>query len=125
MKEHGVALIPTLVATSGIPGPKEASKAAPASGVTIGSGSDAGVFAHGNNALEPGAMVKFGMPPLDALRAATSVDARILHLQDKLGRVAPGLWADLVAVEGDPSADISRLFAVRLVMKEGIVCRTP
>ena len=125
MKEHGVALIPTLAATGGIPGAKEAFKAALDSGVTIGSGSDAGVFAHGSNALEPGAMVRFGMAPLDALRAATSVDARILHLQDKLGRIAPGLWADLVAVEGDPSADISRLFAVRLVMKEGTVYRTP
>jgi len=125
MRERGVALIPTLAATGGIPGAREAFKAALSSGVTIGSGSDVGVFAHGNNALELGAMVQYGMPPIDALRAATSVNARILHLQDELGRIAPGLSADLVAVEGDPTVDISRLFAVRMVMKEGVLYRTP
>jgi imidazolonepropionase-like amidohydrolase len=53
------------------------------------------------------------------------VNARILHLQDRLGRIAAGLSADLVAVEGDPIVDISRLFAVRLVMKEGVFYRAP
>jgi imidazolonepropionase-like amidohydrolase len=125
MRERGVALIPTLAATGGIPGARESFQAALFSGVTIGSGSDVGVFAHGNNALELGAMVQFGMPPLDALRSATSVNARILHLQDRLGRIAAGLSADLVAVEGDPIVDISRLFAVRLVMKEGVFYRAP
>ncbi|HXQ82030.1 MAG TPA: amidohydrolase family protein [Opitutaceae bacterium] len=125
MKEHGVALIPTLAATGGIAGAREAFRAALASGVTIGSGSDVGVFAHGNNALELDAMVQFGLPPLDALRAATSVNARILHLQDKVGRIAPGLLADLVAVEGDPASDISSLHAVRLVMKDGVLYRSP
>jgi imidazolonepropionase-like amidohydrolase len=96
-----------------------------AAGVTIGSGSDVGVFAHGNNALELDAMVQFGMPALDALRAATSVDARILHLQDKIGRIAPGLLADLVAVEGNPANEISKLHAVRLVMKDGVLYREP
>jgi imidazolonepropionase-like amidohydrolase len=84
-----------------------------------------GVFAHGNNALELDAMVQFGMPALDALRAATSVDARILHLQDKIGRIAPGLLADLVAVEGNPANEISKLHAVRLVMKDGVLYREP
>ena len=125
MKERGVALIPTLAVTGGMAGAKEAFRAALAAGVTIGSGSDAGVFAHGNNALELDAMVQFGMPAPDALRAATSVNARIIHMEDRIGRVAPGLLADLVAVEGDPSADISRLFAVRLVMKEGAIYRAP
>jgi imidazolonepropionase-like amidohydrolase len=125
MKEHGVALIPTLAATGGFPGAKEAFHAAMAAGVTIGSGSDVGVFAHGNNALELDAMVQFGMPALDALRAATSVDARILHLQDKIGRIAPGLLADLVAVEGNPANEISKLHAVRLVMKDGMLYREP
>jgi len=125
MRERGVALIPTLAATGGLPGAREAFQAALFSGVTIGSGSDAGVFAHGNNALELSAMVQFGMPAIDALRAATSVNARILHLQDRVGRVAPGLLADLVAVDGDPDADISRLFAVRMVMKDGSVFRAP
>ena len=96
-----------------------------ATGATIGSGSDVGVFAHGNNALELDAMVQFGMPPLDALRAATSVNARILHMQDRIGRIAPGLLADLVAVEGDPSADIARLHVVRMVMKDGVLVRAP
>src|ERR1017187_7795266 len=125
MKEHGVALVPTLAATGGIAGAKEAFRAALAAGVTIGSGSDVGVFAHGNNALELDAMVQFGMPPLGALRAATSVNARILHLQDRIGRIAPGLLADLVAVEGDPTGDIGRLHAVRLVMKDGVLVRAP
>ena len=125
MKEHGVALIPTLAATGGVPGAKEAFRAAIASGVTIGSGSDVGVFAHGNNALELDAMVQFGMPALDALRAATSVDARILHMQDRIGRIAPGLLADLVAVDGNPADDIGRLHSVRLVMKDGVLYRNP
>jgi len=125
MKERGVALIPTLAVTGGMAGAKEAFRAALAAGVTIGSGSDAGVFAHGNNALELDAMVQFGMPAPDALRAATSVNARIIHMEDRIGRVAPGLLADLVAVEGDPAQDIGRLHAVRLVMKDGVLYRGP
>jgi len=125
MKEHGVALIPTLAATGGIAGAREAFRAALASGVTIGSGSDVGVFAHGNNALELDAMVQFGMSALEALRAATSVNARILHLQDRIGRIAPGMLADLVAVEGNPANDIGALHAVRLVMRDGVLYRSP
>lgn len=121
MKEHGVALIPTLAATGARPGAREAFQAAVAAGVTIGNGSDVGVFAHGENALELDAMVRFGLPPLDALRAATSVDARILHLEDKIGRVASGLFADLIAVDGDPTQDISVLHRVTFVMKGGAV----
>ena len=124
MKEHGVALIPTLAATGARPGAKEAFQAALAAGVTIGNGSDVGVFAHGQNALELDAMVRFGMTPLDALRAATSVDARVLHLEDKIGRVVPGLLADLIAVDGDPLQDISVLHRVSFVMKGGVVYRT-
>jgi imidazolonepropionase-like amidohydrolase len=125
MKERGVALVPTLAATGARPGAKEAFQAALAAGVTIGNGSDAGVFAHGTNALELEQMVKWGMSPLDALKAATSVDARLLHLEDKIGRVAPGLLADLIAVEGDPTKDISALWRVRLVMKGGVLHRQP
>ncbi len=125
MKERGIALIPTLAVTGGMAGAKEAFRAALASGVTIGSGSDVGVFAHGNNALELDAMVQFGMPTLDALRAATSVNARILHIEDRVGRVAPGLLADVVAVEGNPAEDIGRLHAVRLVMKNGVIYSGP
>jgi len=126
MKERNVALCPTLTASitlhSGSLDNKRASfKAALAAGVTIASGSDSGVFAHGENARELEAMVDFGMSPLDALRSATSIDARVLHLENRVGRVRPGLLADLIAVEGDPSRDISATRRVQFVMKGGTV----
>src|SRR6185295_80307 len=105
MKERGVALCPTLAVASGanIEKKKAAFKQAFAAGVTIASGSDVGVFAHGDNAREIETMVSWGMPIIDALRSATSIDARVLHLEDKIGRVKVGLFADLIAVEGEPT----------------------
>ena len=88
-------------------------------GVTICAGGDVGVFSHGDNARELVMMVDYGMKPLDVLRSATSVNADVFGLRDR-GRVRPGLLADLVAVAGNPTAQIDALRQVRLVLKGGI-----
>ena len=125
MKERGVALCPTLgiVSTNNAERKRTAFQAALAAGVTIASGSDVGVFAHGDNARELEMMVKFGMPAIDALRSATSVNARVLHMSDKIGSVKAGLFADVIAIEGDPTRDVSAVRRVKFVMKDGVVYR--
>lgn len=123
MKEHNVALCPTLaiVSPTNAERKRRVFNEALAAGVTIASGSDVGVFAHGDNARELETMVQFGMPLVDVLRSATSVNARVLHMGDKIGSVKSGLFADLIAVEGDPTRDVGALRRVKFVMKGGAI----
>jgi imidazolonepropionase-like amidohydrolase len=142
MAERGVALCPTLAAfeasavyagyRAGIdPEPARLKRArtnfktALDAGVTIANGSDMGVFTHGDGARELELLVDYGMKPAEVLRAATSVAAKVMRLDDRLGAIKPGLLADLVCVEGDPTQDIKALRQVKLVMKNGTLYREP
>jgi imidazolonepropionase-like amidohydrolase len=142
MAEKGIALCPTVAAgdailsyrgwrrgvdpdTPRITEKKASVKAAIAAGVTICNGSDVGVFTHGDNARELELLVNYGMKPVDVLRSATSIDAKLFHMDDRIGSVKAGLLADLIAVDGDPTRDIAAVRRVKLVMKGGVVYRSP
>jgi imidazolonepropionase-like amidohydrolase len=142
MADKQVALCPTLAAgdaTSQYAGWKKGEAPEPASlarkratfkaaldaGVTILSGSDVGVFTHGDNARELELMVDYGMPAAAALKSATSIAARVLHMENGIGQIKEGMFADLIAVDGDPTRDIRVLRQIRLVMKAGTVYREP
>jgi imidazolonepropionase-like amidohydrolase len=96
-----------------------------AAGVKIACGSDAVYSMHGENTQEIVWLTRAGLPPIEALRSATSVNAALLGLEREIGRVSPGFAADLVAVPGDPTQDITAVTRVAFVMKSGVVARRP
>jgi imidazolonepropionase-like amidohydrolase len=98
-------------------------KSALAAGVTMCFGGDVGVYAHGDNVRELELMVEYGMPAPAAVKAATSVNARLFHLDNRVGAIRRDMLADLIAVDGDPTSDISALRRVALVMKNGKIYR--
>lgn len=144
MKEHGTYLVPTLYledwltenlekfgltpnmvakAKTVLPAARRNEEHAIREGVKIAFGTDSAVYPHGLNAHEFPVMVKLGMSPLSAIRAATINAADLLGWQDKVGTLEPGKFADLIAVDGDPLQDVSVLENVKFVMKGGSVVR--
>jgi imidazolonepropionase-like amidohydrolase len=142
MKEKGVALCPTLAAGESIlqyrgwkkgidaeperiTNKKKSFALAMKAGVTICMGGDVGVFAHGDNAKEMELMVEYGMKAINVLRSATSVNADVFGYANKIGRIRKDLFADLIAVENDPSQVIENIRKIKLVMKNGVVYKKP
>lgn len=146
MKRRGVVFVPTLMAVEDVerrakenklpPAVAEKALAAAGSlyrtfqtavklGVTIGMGTDSGVSHHGFNAHEITLMVKNGLPPAQALQAATVVDAKLLQMEERVGKLAPGFLADVIAVPGNVLSDPSAVEHVSLVVKGGRVVKRP
>jgi imidazolonepropionase-like amidohydrolase len=149
MADRGVVLYPTLAASAaydeyfsglsggwelgtpdgqlspGIRTALEAVREARRAGVTVGLGSDVGVFPHGESWRELAWLVRAGMTPTEALQAATVVNARTLGLEGSVGEIRPGAFADLVAVAGDPTVRIEAVREVVLVMKDGDLYVSP
>jgi imidazolonepropionase-like amidohydrolase len=143
MASKGVAYLPTLTAQEAydeyfhghkrgqqpLPAPMQqalrAFKLALDNKVTIGLGSDVGVFTHGTNYRELEWMVRGGMSPAQALQAATLVSARIIRMEGQLGIVRAGMLADVIAVAGNPASEIQAVRDVRFVMRNGVVYKKP
>ena len=147
MKEHGTYYVPTILAGNWVEekarvdgffpelvrpkaaaiGPviKSTFTKAYRGGVNIVFGTDSGVSAHGDNAQEFALMVEGGMPPMEAIRSATSVAATFLEIDDRVGTVQAGKAADLIGVRGDPLQDIAVLERVEFVMKDGALFKAP
>ncbi|MDH4057115.1 MAG: amidohydrolase family protein [Cyclobacteriaceae bacterium] len=141
MKEHNVTYYATLGAVDAIqqyrgwkkgkdPEPalvqqkKKSFKIALDAGVNIGMGGDVGVYPHGENVYEMELLLEYGMKPLDILIAATTVNAKALHMENEIGSIKRGMLADIVVVKGDPSKSISDLRKVSLVMKNGVMYKS-
>jgi imidazolonepropionase-like amidohydrolase len=141
MKEKNVALCPTLAASNAIMeyrGWKKGIDAEPASitnkrrsfqlalkaGVTICMGGDVGVFRHGDNAREMELMVEYGMKPIDVLKSATSINTDVFGYSNKIGRIKTNLFADIIAVQGNPVENISAVRNVTFVMKDGVIYKS-
>ncbi len=146
MKEHGTVLVPTLYTLDfmleegpahGVPdyalqkakrmkqAQRENLKKAFQAGVKFAYGTDAAVIPHGQNARDFDILVsQLGVPPLEAIKMATGSAAELIGIADKAGTLRPGLWADVVAVEGDPVSNIKLLELVKFVMKAGVVYKS-
>jgi len=144
MKKHGTYLVPTVFAGDavekfgkqfGLPDKliekaktlnakkRESYRKAIQGDVKIAYGTDAGVFPHGQNAVDFKLLVELGMPPIQAIQSATMVAAELLGQSDKLGSIQAGKYADLVAIKSDPLKDIAVLENIPWVMKGGVVCK--
>ncbi len=138
MKQKNIALCPTLAAGDAIEQYKgwrkgidsdplriqrkrKSFKDALTTGVTICMGGDVGAFPHGDNAREMEMMVDYGMKPLNVLQSATSINADVFKISDKIGRIKAGLLADIVVVQGDPSKNIHDIRNTKLVIKNGVI----
>ncbi len=138
MKQKNIALCPTLAAgdavaqykgwrkgidevPDNIKNKRKTFNEALQAGVTICMGGDVGVFPHGDNAREMEMMVEYGMKPADVLKSATSINADVFKINETVGRIQPGLYADIIAVQGNPAVNIHDIRNIKLVMKDGFI----